>query len=396
MLASLYNWFWKAEHWIPPGLSWTDLEDSDGITYPHSKDLWMALPLTVVLILVRYLFERTIGLSLSRAMGVCDKLRVKAAPNPILESFFWTESQNPKEDDLSHLAHQCGLSLRKVQRWFRHKRKQEQPLLNKKFCESSWRFLFYFFSSIGGFFVLYKEPWFWEPRLCWEKYPKQPLQPALYWWFLLEIVFYLSLLLTMFSDVKRKDFKEQIIHHLVAITLLYFSYSANFLRIGALVMLLHDVSDVLLEAGKMFNYAKWKYSCDITFLIFALVFFVSRLIFFPTKVIYTTYHHSQSYFQIYFGFYFFNGLLMILQILHIFWFSLISRMLFKFILARGVQNDIRSDVEELDTSDDQSEKGKQKNEKFQTNDIPDACTFPQARGVRQSGSWRLARHVPTT
>ncbi|XP_027699876.1 ceramide synthase 4-like isoform X2 [Vombatus ursinus] len=330
MLASLYNWFWKAEHWIPPGLSWTDLEDSDGITYPHSKDLWMALPLTVVLILVRYLFERTIGLSLSRAMGVCDKLRVKAAPNPILESFFWTESQNPKEDDLSHLAHQCGLSLRKVQRWFRHKRKQEQPLLNKKFCESSWRFLFYFFSSIGGFFVLYKEPWFWEPRLCWEKYPKQPLQPALYWWFLLEIVFYLSLLLTMFSDVKRKDFKEQIIHHLVAITLLYFSYSANFLRIGALVMLLHDVSDVLLE------------------------------------------------------------------ILHIFWFSLISRMLFKFILARGVQNDIRSDVEELDTSDDQSEKGKQKNEKFQTNDIPDACTFPQARGVRQSGSWRLARHVPTT
>ncbi|XP_020833814.1 ceramide synthase 4-like isoform X2 [Phascolarctos cinereus] len=307
MLASLYNWFWKAEYWIPPGFSWTDLEDSDGVTYPHSKDLWIALPLTFVLVLVRYCFERTIGLSLSRAMGVRDKLRVKAAPNPILESFFWTQSQNPKE-----------------------------------------------------------EPWFWEPRLCWEKYPKHPLQPAIYWWFLLEIVFYLSLLLTLFFDVKRKDFKEQIIHHFVAITLIFCSYSANFLRIGALVLLLHDVSDVLLEAGKMFNYAKWKYSCDITFLVFALVFFVSRLIFFPTKVIYTTYHYSRLYFQLYFGFYFFNGLLMILQILHIFWFSLICRMLFQFILARGVQNDIRSDMEDLGTSDDQSKKGKQRNEKFQT------------------------------
>lgn len=44
-----------------------------------------------------------------------------------------------------------------------------------------------------------------------------------------------------------QDFKEQIIHHVATIILLSFSWFANYVRAGTLIMALHDSSDSLLE-----------------------------------------------------------------------------------------------------------------------------------------------------
>ncbi|XP_074061119.1 ceramide synthase 4-like isoform X1 [Macrotis lagotis] len=394
MLTSLYEWFWKDEYWFPPGYSWADTEDSDGVTYPHPRDLLTSIPLALVLMVIRFGFERVIAMPLSRALGVRDRLRVKAAPNPILENFFQTHDKNPKEAQLNQLASQSGLSVRQAQRWFRRRRNQDRPLLSKKFCEACWRFLFYFSSSFGGFLVLYNETWLWEPKTCWDKYPFQPLQPAMYWWYLLELGFYLSLLLTLPFDIKRKDLKEQVIHHFVTVILIGFSYSANLLRIGTLVLLLHDVSDFLMEACKMFNYAQWRHLCDTLFVIFALVFIVSRLILFPTKILYTTYYDTMVTFKPFFGYYFFNVLLMVLQVLHVFWSGLILRMVYKFVLAGRMQNDIRSDMEEQNTSDEKSEAPRQKNGRLQSNNKTDTCNALRARGA---GPSHLANgHVPAT
>ncbi|XP_036971426.1 ceramide synthase 4a isoform X4 [Acanthopagrus latus] len=188
-------------------------------------------------------------------------------------------------------------------------------------------------------------PWFWDHSECWRGYPKQPVAEAHHWYYILEMGFYLSLLLCVSVDVKRKDFKEQVIHHIATIFLIGFSYCANFVRVGTLVMLLHDSSDFLLESAKMLHYAGWWRTCDSLFVVFALVFLVTRLVVFPGRVLYSTLLVSQEFFKPFGGYVFFNALLLVLQALHIFWAYLILRMVYKFVFMGKVERDERSDVE---------------------------------------------------
>ncbi|XP_032739712.1 ceramide synthase 4 [Lontra canadensis] len=351
MLSSLSEWFWQERLWLPPNNTWAALEDRDGLVYPHARDLLAALPVALVLVVMRLAFERFVGLPLGWLLGVRDQTRRPAKPNATLEKYFLTEGWKPKEHQMAVLAVQCGLTLPQIQRWFRRRRNQDRPSLTKKFCEASWRFSFYFCSFFGGLSVLYHESWLWAPVMCWDNYPNQPLQPALYYWYLLELSFYVSLLITLPFDVRRKDFKEQVTHHFVTILLISFSYSSNLLRIGSLVLLLHDASDYLLEAGKMFNYTHWRKVCDTLFIIFSLVFFYTRLVLFPTQILYTTYYESIAKGGPFFGYYFFNVLLLMLQLLHVFWSCLILRMIYSFMKKGRMEKDVRSDVEESDSSD---------------------------------------------
>ncbi|XP_011922620.1 PREDICTED: ceramide synthase 4 isoform X3 [Cercocebus atys] len=204
MLSSFNEWLWQHRFWLPPNVTWAELEDRDGRVYPHPQDMLAALPLALVLLAMRLAFERFIGLPLSRWLGVRDQTRRQVKPNATLEKHFLTEGHRPKEPQLSLLAARCGLTLRQTQRWFRRRRKQDRPQLTKKFCEASWRFLFYLSSFVGGLSVLYHESWLWSPVMCWENYPNQTLKPSLYWWYLLELAFYLSLLIRLPFDVKRK------------------------------------------------------------------------------------------------------------------------------------------------------------------------------------------------
>ena len=47
------------------------------------------------------------------------------------------------------------------------------------------------------------------------------------------------------------------VHHMATIGFITFFYINNMIRVGILVMHLHDASDFLLEAAKLTNYAKY-------------------------------------------------------------------------------------------------------------------------------------------
>ena len=65
---------------------------------------------------------------------------------------------------------------------------------------------------------------------------------------MMEAGFYISSLFTICSDNRRKDFWVMTGHHLITLALLWISYAQNYMRIGAIIMCLHDSADVFLEA----------------------------------------------------------------------------------------------------------------------------------------------------
>ncbi|KAK2102186.1 Ceramide synthase 5 [Saguinus oedipus] len=187
----------------------------------------------------------------------------------------------------------------------------------------------------------------------------------------MELAFYWSLMFSQFTDIKRKDFLIMFVHHLVTIGLISFSYINNMVRVGTLVMCLHDVSDFLLEAAKLANYAKYQRLCDTLFVIFSAVFMVTRLGIYPFWILNTTLFESWEIIGPYTSWWLLNGLLVILQVLHVIWSYLIARIALK-ALIRGkmlhlkipnkkaqvnkhsqmVSKDDRSDVESSSEEDD--------------------------------------------
>ncbi|XP_018603279.1 ceramide synthase 2-like isoform X2 [Scleropages formosus] len=374
MLAWLSDCFWQERLWFPEGLGWADLQDRDGRVYAKAADLWVTIPLALCFLVVRQVFERTVAVPLASLLGVREKVRVTATHNPTLESYFCEVTKHPTQSAVESLSKKAGVSVNQARRWFRRRRNQDRPSLLKKFREASWRFTFYLLAFIAGLAALVDKPWFYDLTEVWKGFPTLTLLPSQYWYYMLELSFYVSLLFSVATDVKRKfslfcftfpcwiqDFKEQIVHHVATIVLISFSWCVNYIRAGTLIMLVHDASDYLLESAKMFNYAGWRTTCNCMFILFAAVFFVTRLIIFPLRILYCTWVYPVTMYPPFFGYYFFNGLLLLLQCLHIFWALLILRMVIKFLPGNDVVADERSDKEETDESEEEEEGAKLEN-----------------------------------
>uniref|UniRef100_A0A3Q4GCC7 Ceramide synthase 4b n=1 Tax=Neolamprologus brichardi TaxID=32507 RepID=A0A3Q4GCC7_NEOBR len=247
---------WKEDYWLPPGVTWRDMEQMGDSNRPRPLDLLIALPLALGFVALRYMFERFVAPPMARCLGVKNRFQVTAAPSPNLESFYIQNRREPTQVSLS-LMLSCRKTQRQIETWFKRRRSQDKASKTKKFGEAAWRFFFYLTAFVAGLSCLvdvmlptvlpvFKVQVFYKKNhlyIC----PPQPMERAHYWYYMLELGFYGSLLLRISVDVKRKDFKEQVVHHLATIFLLSFSYCANYIRIGTLVMLLHDSSDILLE-----------------------------------------------------------------------------------------------------------------------------------------------------
>lgn len=115
-----------------------------------------------------------------------------------------------------------------------------------------------------------------------------------------------------------------------------------------------SASDFLLEAAKLANYAKYQRLCDTLFVIFSAVFMVTRLGIYPLWILNTTLFESWEMIGPYPSWWLFNGLLLVLQVLHVIWSYLIARIAFKALIRGKVSKDDRSDVESSSEEEDET------------------------------------------
>lgn len=130
--------------------------------------------------------------------------------------------------------------------------------------------------------------------------------------------FYWSLVVSQFFDIKRKDFWQMFVHHIITLLLLSLSWICNLHRVGSLVLVIHDCADIFLEAAKVTKYANYQKLCDGIFAIFTVVWIITRMGFYP-RVIYSTSIEAPSILPMFPAYYIFNSMLLSLLCLHVAW-----------------------------------------------------------------------------
>jgi len=114
------------------------------------------------------------------------------------------------------------------------------------------------------------------------------VDPAFKGLYFFEASWYFSGMISLFVDAKKKDFFQMLPHHVFTVLLLMISFHDSHMRVGAVVFVLHNISDPFLQMAKLFKYlfdasSKKKTLFDvistIAFVCFMIAFFATRLVF---------------------------------------------------------------------------------------------------------------------
>ncbi|XP_062888417.1 ceramide synthase 1 [Mobula hypostoma] len=236
-----------------------------------------------------------------------------------------------------------------------------QPRDVAKMPESAWKLIFYTASWSYSTYLLFLTdyPFFHDPPSVfydWRASNDVPKDIAIA--YLVQCSFYgHAIYATIYMDAWRKDSVVMLIHHVITLALIAFSYAFRYHNIGILVLFLHDINDILLEFTKLNVYLKNRagvyhrlndVASNIGCCTFAVSWFWFRLYWFPLKVLYATCYSSlQSVPNIPFYF-FFNILLFALTLMNIYWFLYIMLLVVK--VLTGQVSEV-NDVREYDVDD---------------------------------------------
>jgi len=224
-----------------------------------------------------------------------------------------------------------------------------------KLSESLWKSIYYATTCIWvlGSFTSTSSYNLWNLRLTWFECEK-PIPLSVKYYYLTQLAFYLhSIFAHLTIEVRRRDFFQMLVHHLVTVFLICISYGMGYVRPGIVVLFLHDINDVFLESGKILVYSN-RFQHITRLLFFGLIacWAITRLILFPATVLYSLFFDTYEIYgeeiinKWFYMFWTFNVSLWIIAALDTFWFFLMIRMLFRVLYSKIHLVDSREESEE--------------------------------------------------
>lgn len=146
-----------------------------------------------------------------------------------------------------------------------------------------------------------------------------------------QLSFYLhSMHATLFMDRWRKDSIVLLYHHVVAVALIFFTFSARAHQAATITFFLHDICDIWLEGTKCLLYFKdqgkktyviFEYAANVGFIVFSVTWFAARLYAFPLRLVWICSTHLHTVGLVVPLMFMLNSLLYILLAMNVYWFT---------------------------------------------------------------------------
>ena len=324
------DWFWQKEVWLPPGYTWEKLSHPNTPHYPEFYDV-MTYPFffTLILIFLRYcILDPFVFKPVGKFLGSKD---VKAKPpqeNAILEDVYVKFKRKVPSETTLAASKKLGISEREVERWIRKRAAADRVTELFKFQDAAFQWTYYTFYCAFGFYVLYDKPWLWDIKHCWYGFPTQPLTDDLWWYYMVPLSYYWTMTFTFLWSHRRKDSLQMFIHHILTIFLIVFSWAVNLIRGGSLVLIVHECVDIPLLMAKMCEYTGNKEKMDVFFILFVVLWAMTRVGLFPLWVMRSTFFEAHVILDMWYPIYYiFNGMLLLLFIIHCIWTYFIIKIL---------------------------------------------------------------------
>jgi len=230
------------------------------------------------------------------------------------------------------LLKSLGDNLLSLNKW---KEPKEKKFRIERFAAVVFKFVYFSCITIWGFYLLSSREWFptflggeGDIKKCYEDYPNQVIPEEIRIYFLFQLAYHCHSLIFQFILPHRNDFMEMVLHHNCAIFLLLFSYFMNFVRIGTIVLFIHDVGDILTYATKALVDTQYVKLAVVVYFILMAFWLYLRLYIFPFYIIYSTITQTPEFVlqNLFFSYFFLNILLVLLFVLHVYWFFLLIAM----------------------------------------------------------------------